>query len=186
MYFSPGFMWVFGDWFKDAEVWLAWYNKSITYQNILDKMAASKWRGKVRLWQYASDGDINNDGIADGLKLGMEAAALDLNVFLGTMQEWSAWAGSTPPPVTPPTEDPPVIPPVVVGKTKVIELKTVVSASGLNIRSQANTTSSILGWIANGKEIEILETIVSGANIWARVGQGQYCAVKYNGITYLA
>jgi len=93
MYFSPGFMWVFGDWFKDSDLWLAWYNKTVTYQKILDKLIYWKWRGRVKLWQYASDGDINNDGIADGMKLGMESAALDLNVFLGTVDEWKSWLG---------------------------------------------------------------------------------------------
>ena len=192
MYFSPGFMWVFGDWFKDADLWLAWYNKTVTAQMILDKLALSKWRGQVRLWQYASDGDINNDGIGDGLTLGMETRALDLNVFLGTLQEWSAWAGTTPPPVTPPVEDEviPIPQPQPSDRTKLVWLMNVVARDGLNIRNKPkNYAGSYVyadnGWLANGKQVEVIESVVIGADSWARIGQNQYCAIKYQGTEYL-
>jgi hypothetical protein len=58
------------------------------------------------MWQYTSDGDINDDGSPDGRKLGFETTALDLNAWLGSVQEWSAYCGGTPPPVTPPPPPP--------------------------------------------------------------------------------
>lgn len=192
MYFSPGLFWVFGDWFKDADLWIAWYNKSIKFQDILNKLSLNKWRGKVRLWQYASDGDINNDGIADGLTVGMESKFLDLNVFLGTLQEWSAWAGTTPAVVTPPGEDEvvPIPQPNPNEHTKIVWLMKVNSVDGLNIRNKPkNYYGSYVyadnGWIANGKQVEVIETVVIGADSWARIGQNQYCAIRYNGTEFL-
>lgn len=185
IYCSPGFMPYFGSWFKDAELWLAWYNKAKTTDDIAAVLRNNNWIGKCVMWQYASDGDINDDGIGDGWKLGMEAATLDLNVFLGSMAEYSAWVGNTTPPVIPPVEDEIIVPPVEPSKFKQVGVMKVNATSGLNIRNKAAIPSSVIGWLPNGKEVEILETVISGSNIWARVGQGQWCAVKYQGVTYI-
>lgn len=189
IYCSPGYLSLFGDWFKDSDLWLAWYRRDITRAQVLAKVAAYGWRGKVNLWQYASDGDINNDGISDGLTLGMETANLDLNVFIRgnyTVQEFSAWAGTTPPPITPPTEDIPAQELPSYGATKLITLKTVTCDSGLNIRKDPTTAVyNVIGWLPNGKQVECLDIVINGGNIWNRVGQGQWCAEKYNGIIYM-
>lgn len=34
--------------------------------------------------------------------------------------------------------------------------------------------------------VEVLEVIEDGKNLWARVGQRQYCAIRYDDVTYLA
>jgi hypothetical protein len=187
IYCSPGFLGFFGDWFKNRDLWLAWYNRSLTKAQILAKVAGYKWTGKVNIWQYASDGDINNDCIADGLTLGMETAALDLNVYLGTLAEWSAWAGTTPSSIVVPVEDQPI--PVVLptGRTKVVGLLNVSCTSGLNIRNvpKGVAGSIVTGWLANGKEVEILENIAIGTDTWARIGQGQVAAIKYQSTTFM-
>jgi len=33
--------------------------------------------------------------------------------------------------------------------------------------------------------VEVLETRAVGADLWVRVGQGQWSAAKYNGLVYL-
>lgn len=193
IYTVPGHLWIFGDWFKDRDLWIAWYNRNKTLEQILAEVAKYKWRGKVTIWQYASDGDFNDDGIADGLTLDMETKELDLNVFIkngGSLEEWSKFCGSTPALPEPSNEDENSsseneIVTVVTHPTRVVELMTVSSTDGLNIRNQPAKPSNIIGWLPDKKEVEILEIISSGKNTWARVGQGQYCAIRYNGIEYL-
>ena len=192
IYCSPGFMWVFEDWAKDCDLWLAWYNRWMTKAYIFAEIIKHGWRGTIRMWQYTNDGDINDDGTPDGLQLGMETNALDLNVFVpfrdeNAMEEFSLYCGSTPPPVTPPGEDEPTVPYPTYGSTKIIELKTVKCSSGLNIRKSPNVIpTNIVGYLAGGqKDVEILEVINSGQNIWARVGQAQFAAILYNGIRYM-
>ena len=45
------------------------------------------------MWQYASDGDVNDDGVADGISMGMEYKALDLNAWLGTSNDYAVFTG---------------------------------------------------------------------------------------------
>ena len=58
-------------------------------------MGANSWTGKLRLFQYTSDGDVDDNGTADGFALGMESSTLDLNVFIGTEAEFAAWTNWT-------------------------------------------------------------------------------------------
>lgn len=187
LYTNPGTLPFFGDQFKSMDLWLAWYNERMTYADIDALLKRNHWRGKARFWQYASDGDMDGDGIGDGLKLGMEEKSLDLNVWLGTMAEFSAFCGKTPAPVPPVVEDPiPAPEPEPAVRTKVIELKTVNARSGLNVRNKAGKAgSTIIGWLPNGKEVECLETVQQGADIWRRVGQGQWVADRFDGVQYL-
>jgi len=67
---------------------VAWYNKSQTIESVKNAVAARNWLGKTLIWQYASDGDINNDGRGDGIALGMTYRTLDLNGWLGTEDEY--------------------------------------------------------------------------------------------------
>lgn len=374
MYCSPGFMWVFDSWVKQLDLWMAWYNRTVTKEQVIKKARDNGWVGRILMWQYSSDGDVNDDGDPDGLELGFETDALDLNGWLGTMEELSAFCGNAIPPTPPPTEDPttpdtdnfiltgyplfsqrderwrydklgtsvstigsygctmtgasaivvyfggdtdpqrlnklltekglyynknlfvfdcldnlfnvkidwtnfidcatvpapldkidaqlakkfpvlvkvdfdtsdedvdqhwvviigkengqyiihdpwdgqkvsfksrygdparyifrivvwkgtppagdplPPTDPPVTGKTKTVAIMTVSASSGLNIRSTPSTTpgsGNITGWIKNGQEVEILEVITSGQNKWARVGQVQYSAIRYNGTDFL-
>lgn len=112
IYTSVGFMWVFDNWAKDRSLWVAWYNRVITWQIVMDRIRAAGWRGKVVLWQYTSDGDINNDGIADGIALGMESSGLDFNVFPGSQTEWEEYKNHAPDPVPTVEEPAPVTSPL--------------------------------------------------------------------------
>lgn len=187
IYCSPGLLWVFGDWFKDRDLWLAWYNKSITWADILKKVASFGWRGTVRLWQYASDGDINGDGVGDGLALGMEEKFLDLNVFLGTEEEYSVYCGGTPAVVVAPSEDPVVVVPnVPAGETREVEVKRVIATVNMRSAPLAGVTNTIYRALPAGTVVECLEKITRPGEVWWRIGQGQYCAELYNGNKFLA
>ena len=43
------------------------------------------------MWQYASDGDIDEDGKGDGKQLGSSYNWLDLNVWIGDDADWLNW-----------------------------------------------------------------------------------------------
>lgn len=186
IYCSPGFLPFFGDWFKDAELWIAWYNEWKKHKDILTILKDNKWKGKAVIWQYASHGDVDGDGVGDGKKLGMEIADLDLNVFLGDITEYSEWIGNAAVVVKPPVvEDVVVVDPPAASKTREIGLMSVDAASGLNIRRVPVKGNNVVGWIPDKRVVEILETRQNGQDLWARVGQDQWCALKYQGKTYL-
>ncbi len=188
IYSSPGFLWVYEDWVRDLTLWVAWYNRNLTKDQIIAECRKKGWRGEIKIWQYTSDGDINDDGKADGISLGMESKTLDLNVFLGTLEEWSRYCGEgSIPPVVPTNEDP--TPPVVPtpSKTITVGVMKVIAVDGLNIRNVpiGEVGSTVTGWSARDIELPILETKIIGDNVWARVGQKQWSAIRYNGTTFL-
>lgn len=184
IYCSPAFIKWLDDWVKDLTLWVAWYDRTKTKAQIIAECRARGWRGKILFWQYASDGDINFDGVSDGIDLGMETETLDLNAWLGTLSEWSQYCGSTPPIVTPPVEDPPVVVPPASSQMKVIAI------DGLNIRNTPKNLSGSYVYSQNGTMpcgtvVDILETKVIGYDVWHRIGYMQWCAERYNGTTFL-
>jgi hypothetical protein len=187
LYTNPGTLPFFGDQFKSMDLWLAWYNEKMTYADIQTLLKRNNWRGRALIWQYASDGDLDEDGIGDGLKLGMEEIKLDLNVWLENLAEFSAYCGRTPQPSIPVVEDPiPAPDPEPAKRTRVVELMNVSCNSGLNLRNIAGKPgSTIIGWLPNKKEVECLETVKLGSDIWRRVGQGQFVAELFDGVKYL-
>jgi len=189
IYCSVGFIPNLYEWARKRTLYVAWYDRSKTKEQIIAACRKAGWLGEIVIWQYASDGDINMDGIGDGKTLGMETAALDLNAWLGTPEEWSRFLGSTPPIIPPPTEDPepPVFPVPPGSTTKIIEFKTVIELGGLNVRNTPIGTygSTVEKWMPVNTDIPILETMILGANIWHRIGYKQWCAERYNGTTFL-
>lgn len=199
IYCSPGFIPNFADWVKDLTLWVAWYDRSKTKAQIIAECRRQGWRGKILFWQFASDGDINMDGVKDGISLGMETADLDLNEFIGDeaavtplqiLEQWSKYSGSTPPVIPPATEDP--TPPVVIPPATVKEFgqKNVIGKDGLNIRNKPKDLPGSYvyadnGWMPPGTPVIILETATYGPNIWHRIGFNQWCAELYNGTTFL-
>ncbi|MCX6056097.1 MAG: GH25 family lysozyme [Chloroflexi bacterium] len=93
VYCSLGLLNWFGIWFKVRPLWVAWYNEEQTFQTVLTAVKNAGWTGKCYIWQYASDGDVDDDGIADGIKMGMQYDFLDLNAWLGNSQEYTAFFG---------------------------------------------------------------------------------------------
>jgi GH25 family lysozyme M1 (1,4-beta-N-acetylmuramidase) len=85
-------------------LWLAWYNEYYTPEQAIKFAREKGWAGPIYIWQYASDGDIDDDGIADGLKIGVESRAVDLNIWIGTEEEFNNFGK-----VTGTTPEPPVV-----------------------------------------------------------------------------
>ena len=187
IYCSVGFIPNLYEWARKRKLYVAWYDRNKTKEQIIAACRAKGWLGEIVIWQYASDGDINMDGIGDGKTLGMETAALDLNAWLGTPEEWSKFLGGTPPVVTPPTEDPVIPTPPTLPS---VFSKMIVNSpwgDGLNVRNKPKNVSGSLveKWMPQGTEISILETKTYGADIWHRIGFEQWCAQQYGGVTYL-
>jgi GH25 family lysozyme M1 (1,4-beta-N-acetylmuramidase) len=95
IYCSLGLLTWFAAWFKDRPIWVAWYNESQSIQSVTSAVAKTGWSGKPLIWQYASDGDMDDNGSGDGLSMGMQYADLDLNAWLGTSQEYAAFFGQS-------------------------------------------------------------------------------------------
>ena len=114
------------------------------------------------LWQYTSKG-----------RLPGYAGDLDINRFNGDEAKFAEWTGDV------------VIPKPPEDKTKIISLATV-QIPVLRMRSGPGTGYAIVGSLAFGQVVEVLETKAVGADVWARVGQGQWSAVKYHGMDYIA
>lgn len=46
------------------------------------------------IWQYQSNGDIDGDKIGDGIRMGLESKALDLDIFLGNDEQYEVIFGA--------------------------------------------------------------------------------------------
>ena len=81
---------------------------------------------------------------------------------------------STTPPVTEPTTPPatePVTPPQS-GTTTNVTGKVVLTSGRLNIRSGAGVSTSVVGSLANGASVEILEQKTVNGTVWGRISKG--------------
>lgn len=184
IYTNPGTLPFFGDAFKDCDLAIAWYNETKTVNDIYAVMKRCGWRGKLRFWQYGSDGDLDQNGFGDGLRLGMEEKNLDLDVFTGTLKEFSAYCGRTPAPVSEP-EPPQVEDPVII-HTDEIKKMHVKNPQGLNIRCKPQKDDLPLkGWLPDGAEVNTIRKIIEGSNIWRERKEGGFVAEVYNNFTYL-
>lgn len=172
IYCSLAFIPLLGEWFKDRDLWIAWYNRQISVEEVINRARARGWRGAIRIWQYASDGDFDEDGIGEGRQYGMEGNALDLNVYVDSMQSYSAWAGSTPA-IEVPQEPAPVV-----GNRFIVT-----ASSGVNVRDVpiGMAGSEVIGWMPKG-------TVVTGRvvevdnNTWLKITKWSVMAIRYNGI----
>jgi len=89
IYCSMGLLNWFSAWFKDRPLWVAWYNENQTQQTVLSAVSTTGWLGKCLIWQYASDGDMDDNGTGDGAAMGMQYKTLDLNGWLGTSAQYT-------------------------------------------------------------------------------------------------
>jgi hypothetical protein len=80
--------------FRNRPLWVAWYNENQTRESVLRNAAAYGWTGKCLIWQYASDGDANDDGIADGKGFGMDMSFLDLNGWVASEDDYKEFIGN--------------------------------------------------------------------------------------------
>jgi hypothetical protein len=59
--------------------------------------------------------------------------------------------------------------------------KAVVLARSLHVRADHSTKSETVAGLVKGQEVDVFETWVEGKNTWARIGEGTWAAVEYNG-----
>jgi hypothetical protein len=69
-----------------------------------------------------------------------------------------------------------------------IPVKKVVYPTGVRVRNKPTTVGSTIYFVLpKGSDVELIAQMTdSDGNIWARVGQRQYCAVTYNGEVLIA
>ena len=180
MYLPVGWLDWYQDWFRDRPLWVAWYpfrTYTPTADDIIEWVEREGWKTKPLMWQYASDGDLDDDGDGDGRSMGMESVALDLNGWIATQADYLSLFGdiSTP-------DDEVIVPPPVV-TTRTVEVKKTLSR--LNMRSSPKIGWNVIKTLPVGKELDCLETIIDGKNIWQRVGVDQYVAEYHDGKLYL-
>ena len=102
IYCSLGLLTWFGTWFKNRPLWVAWYNETQTIQTVITAVKGKGWTGKILMWQYASDGDVDDNGYGDGVLYGMDSNALDLNIWTESKEEFEALKGGVVIPEPPP------------------------------------------------------------------------------------
>lgn len=75
--------------FKEFDLIIAWYNHEVTGAGIRYELMLKGWKGRALIHQYASNGDVDGDGIGDGLRFGADTRTLDLSEFIGTDEDWN-------------------------------------------------------------------------------------------------
>lgn len=181
IYCSLGLLDWFSAWFMDRPLWVAWYNEAQTVESVRKAVAATGWTGKCLIWQYASHGCTNGDGVAQGLNLGTELKQLDLNVFMGTAADYAALFGA---PVIISEDETTVIVPE--DETPIAWddfVKYQVNTGRLMVRSGPSTNSKIIGSYLLGAPINITSGITPGIGSvqgWVEIfGQDQYMSLDY-------
>lgn len=157
---------------KHRPLWLALYNEYYTPEQAVALARSKGWTGPVYIWQYASDGDIDDDSLADGLKMGLESNFVDLNIWVNSEEAYNNFGKVT---VTNPEPPVPLIP-----KTTTYQ-KGLTLVNGQNMRALPSATSPIVGTINAGIEIPILAygKDIFG-NPWLRIGHNQWIAQQYS------
>jgi len=188
IYCSVGLLNWFDNWFKDRPLWVAWYpfrqyNTSTTA--IIPMVVDAGWRVKPIIWQYASDGMVNDDGVKMGITyFKTQLKEMDLNGWVGTVAQYEQMFSTSveiPDPIETPDDEAEVIP---VANTRVIEVKTATRTLTLRKKPQVSWLTQIRTYPA-GTKFDCLEKVTVDGNTWQRVGIDQYVADNYDGIQYL-
>lgn len=175
LYASTGWLIKFYDYQKSRPLFAANYNPH-TPEEI---QAIVKNAGFTNLvaWQYASHGDINGDGVGDGVRLGMDNPSCDLDIWMRDAAHYQSFFGGV------------VTPPVVVEpepRTKTVRLMTTQVAS-LRVRKSPKISAfNVTDYLPLGKEVCVLDTIEANGYTWAITGINQYVAIKDATKIYLA
>ena len=173
IYCSLGLLTWFGVWFRNRPLWVAWYNEVMSVlgiwvarslKSVIDAVRGKGWTGKVLMWQYTSDGDIDDNGFGDGVLYGMESKSLDLNIWLESKEEFAAFKGNVvipEPPTSPVTEG--------------LFWAQCTAAKSLTIRKLPNGSATVFGYLMNGEKKMVYEV----SNGWYRIGEGQWVYGTY-------
>jgi hypothetical protein len=135
IYTSVGWLPWFYSWFKNRPLWVAWYNDTKTPKQVQALVTTYKWTGTLLMWQYASDGDLDDNGTSDGYSMGSQIKTLDLNWFLAPEPVYNALFNANVVVVEPPIV---ITPPSVQETYKV-------TATSLNMRKTPDTSQSPYG-----------------------------------------
>ena len=137
----------------------------------------------LKIIQVNSLGDINGDKIPDGRKLGFENPNVDIDVFVGSEEDFNNFFFRA--------EQQPKQPPIVIEipddevkenpNMVMIEKKTV-KINGLRIRT-SKTAPTLLSMVAPdklnaGDEVYVLHRVVSGKYTWIQIGFRQWCCER--------
>lgn len=183
IYCSIGMLTWFSAWFKDRPLWVAWYNESQTMESVKSAVTASGWTGRCLMWQYASHGDVDGDGVADGIKMGMQYKFLDLNVWMGTRAEYLKFFDL---PEEPSSEDgdPVVVEPEVPETGEFESYRVAVEV--LNLRSHpVVSATTVIGKLLKGNPLKIAQVDRIDGKVWGQLlGQGWWCCLEEGGVSY--
>lgn len=185
IYCSLGLLSWFADWFRDRPLWVAWYNEAQTAASVLAAVRAKGWHGPVVIWQYASHGDVNADGVADGISMGMQYGFLDLNALLGGEESCLIIWGVVIAVETP--EEPVITEPVVEEEPDTGEYpEYIVRVPCLMLRSKPFVSAStLIGRLYLNLPLKISKTVEVDGRIWGRVAtQGWWCCLEEGGNVY--
>ena len=145
---------------RTRPLWVAWYNEYQTPDSVVKMCTATKGWTSPYIWQYASHGDVNGDGVSDGLTFGTGIRQLDLNIWLKTAADWNTFSAGQAPPA----------PPVTAGFWAQCT-----AAKSLTIRKLPNGSATVLGYLMNGEKKLVYEV----SNGWYRIGEGQWVSGSY-------
>lgn len=179
-YFSTGMLNSFYAYHKWRPLFVANYNP-VTPDYIRSIVKKAGWTDLL-IWQYQSNGDIDGDGKGDGIRMGMETSALDLDIWMASEERYKQFFGQLPAP----EDKPEVI--EVPEEEDVAEVKVVAPGrSGLRIRTMPSTSvfSSWIWKLNEGEKVEILERVVSGDMTWVRIGYRQWVCERQGDVEYL-
>jgi hypothetical protein len=56
-----------------------------------------------------------------------------------------------------------------------------VLARSLHVRADHSTTSETVAGLVKGQKVQIFETWTDGKNTWAKIGEGTWAAIEFNG-----
>ena len=149
---------------KDRPLWLALYNEYYTPAQAIALARSRGWTGPIYMWQYASDGDIDDDGVADGLKIGVESRTVDLNIWVESQDAFDNFGkkadiGQVP-------AEPPVVGQFMAKCT---------AAKSLTIRIMPDGDALVVGFLMHDEERRVYEV----SDGWYRIGVGQWVWSRY-------
>jgi GH25 family lysozyme M1 (1,4-beta-N-acetylmuramidase) len=184
IYASLGWLSWFDNWFRSFPLWVAWYpfrTASVDKDDVIYMCRKNGWEVDPIIWQYASDGDVDDNGTPDGKTIfKTELKEMDLNGWVGTVEQYKQMFLAnveTPDPIETPDDEVIVIPP-----TEYITYK-VTAWPYLFIRKEAKSNASKVGLVYQNKQVNISEVVTgdgSQSNGWGKLyGQPGYMSMNY-------
>lgn len=97
IYASLGWLSWFDDWFRTRPLWVAFYpyrTANVDIDDVIYMCAKNGWKVKPLIWQYAMDGDADDNGTGDGISyFGTSSKTLDLNGWIGSDGQYESLFG---------------------------------------------------------------------------------------------